>query len=108
MILDLYIDIEMEDWDAVGCNFDLDVVLINDQGICVGRTDVQLSEKSKFAAFGNAPESSKTTVIDELGRVLYTQNGNGLSFLHGVATYLIVCGQIQRATDHGVLTVGSP
>ena len=104
VLQDLHAAIAALDWVAFGCTYDLNALTINDAGVDLGRADIVAFETAKTAFFGVGPTVTSEIITDNLARELYTQANATLAIADGVKSYVIENGQIQRSTDHGVLT----
>ncbi len=105
------------DWDAVGCNYAEDAIVISDQGTISGRDNIvgQLQGLSGFLG-GAIPLLVEEVIVSilndraEMGRVLFSISTPCVDIPDGADTYIIKNGKIQAQTAHGfpVFKCGPP
>lgn len=97
------------DWDAVGCNYAEDAVVISDQGTISGREDIVAALQGLSGFLGGAiPMVVEEVIVSilndraEMGRVLFSVTTPCVDIPDGADTYIIKNGKIQAQTAHGL------
>ncbi len=104
VVTDLFAAIAVGDEVLAACNYYEDATAINDQGICLGVTDIIAAHFSMFDFFGVGITGEDLVAIGNYVRLLYSVEGNGFAVEDGVLAFHIEGGRIRNHIDHSAVT----
>jgi hypothetical protein len=98
-----------QNWDDVACHYRPNAVVLDDQGILVGHSDIITAAQSLSDLFnGVSAYIVQEGVFGNTARVLYSLDGGWVEIEDGVNSYVIENGVITAQTAHGTITFNGP
>lgn len=109
VLADLRDAIGREDWVDVACQYRPNAVILDDQGILVGHSDIVTAAQSLNTLFnGVNRQVIQETVFGTTARELYSLDAGWVEIADGVNSYVFEDGVITEQTAHGLITFNGP
>jgi hypothetical protein len=106
--------IAAQDWEAVGCDYAQDAVVVHDQGVTVGRDAIVNDLRMISGLFAGINPQVHEEVITpilkhkEMVRLLWSISTQCVDIEDGADTYIVGDGKIHAQTAHGFPTFKCP